>query len=46
MNASSADLLKELRIDRRGGPARKRRRWPIFLGAGIAILVALALLMC
>ena len=41
---SSADLLKELRIDRRPG-AKKKRRWPIVLGAGTAIIVALVLLM-
>ncbi len=41
---SSADLLKELRIDRRPGTVRKKRLWPILLGAGIAIIVALVLL--
>ncbi len=44
MNASS-DLLKELRIDRRPGAAKKRRRWPIWLGAGAALVfVAMFLL--
>src|SRR5918993_3780811 len=42
MNAS-ADLLKELRIDRRPGATRRKRRWPIFLGAALAIIVALVL---
>jgi len=42
---SSADLLKELRIDRRPGAPRKKRRWPIFLGVGVAIIVALVMLM-
>ena len=42
---SPAELLKELRINRQGPAARKRRRWPIFLGAGIAVVVALVLLM-
>ncbi len=36
---SSADLLKELRIDRRPG-VRKKRRWPIYLGVVTVLLVA------
>ena len=43
MNAST-DLLKELRIDRRPGAVKKKRRWPIFLGASLAIIVAVVLL--
>ena len=39
---SSADLLKELRIDRRPGAARKKRRWPMVLGAVVVIIAALA----
>lgn len=44
MPASPQDLLQELRIDRRPGVAKRRRRWPLWVGAGIAVLVALALL--
>lgn len=40
---SPADLLKELRIERRPKAAR-RRRWPFVLGAGLAIVIALVLL--
>lgn len=40
---SPADLLKELRIDRRPGAIRRKKRWPIFVGAGVAVLVALFL---
>ena len=43
MPASPQDLLQELRIDRRPGATRKRRRWPVWLGAGVAIVVALML---
>jgi RND family efflux transporter MFP subunit len=42
---SSADLLKELRIDRRPGAPGKKRRWPMFVGAGVVVLVALFLLL-
>ena len=34
----SPDLLKELRIDRRPGAAKKRKRWPIWLGAAVALV--------
>ncbi len=37
---SSAELLKELRIDRRPG-AKRRRRWPWPVGGVLAIVVAL-----
>jgi RND family efflux transporter MFP subunit len=36
--ASSADLLKELRIERRPGAARRKRRWPWVVGALVALL--------
>jgi RND family efflux transporter MFP subunit len=42
---SPADLLKELRIDRRPGVSKPKRRWPIYVGAGVVVLVALFLLM-
>ena len=38
----SADLLKELHIDRRPGAVRKKRRWPIYLGA-LALIIAVVL---
>ena len=41
MNVSS-DLLKELRIDRRPGAAKKKRRWPLILG--LVVVAALVLL--
>jgi len=37
MNASP-DLLKELRIDRRPGVLKKKRRWPLFLGLAVVAL--------
>ena len=37
--ASSADLLQELRIDRRPGALKKRRRWPWIVGALVLIVV-------
>jgi RND family efflux transporter MFP subunit len=37
--ASSAELLKELRIDRRPG-VKKKRRWPIFLGLAVVLVGA------
>ena len=43
MPASSEDLLKQLRIDR-SATARPRRRWPIWVGAALAIVVAVVLL--
>ena len=39
---TSADLLKELHIDRRPGAVRKKRRWPIYLGA-LALIIAAVL---
>ena len=38
MNAP-ADLLKELRIDRRGGAPKKRRRWPAIVGLAVVLFV-------
>ena len=43
MPASSEDLLKQLRIDRRGAGPR-RRRWPLWLGGALVLLVAVVLL--
>ena len=40
--ASSADLLQELRIDRRPGALRKRRRWPWIVGA-LVLVVAIVM---
>jgi len=37
MNASP-DLLKELRIDRRPGVLKKKRRWPLFLGLAVVAI--------
>ena len=34
----SPDLLKELRIDRRPGVLKKKRRWPLFLGLAVVAL--------
>ena len=45
MTASPDDLLKQLRIDRGAAGARKRRRWPIWVGAGLALVVALVLVL-
>ena len=42
---SSAELLKELRIDRRPGALRRKRRWPWFLGGAVVLVVVLMLLM-
>ncbi|MBC7656852.1 MAG: efflux RND transporter periplasmic adaptor subunit, partial [Frankiaceae bacterium] len=36
---SPADLLKELRIDRRAGAPKKRRRWPAILGLAVVLIV-------
>jgi RND family efflux transporter MFP subunit len=41
----SADLLKELRIDRRPGAVPKKRRWPWIVGGLVALLVVMMLLM-
>ena len=43
MPATPQDLLKELRIDRRGDAPRKRRRWPLWLAAALVAVVALVL---
>jgi RND family efflux transporter MFP subunit len=43
MPASSEDLLKQLRIDRRSA-APRRRRWPLWLGGALVLLVAFLLL--
>ena len=40
-----ADLLKELRIDRRPGAAKRRRRWPWVVGGLVLAIVAAAMLM-
>jgi RND family efflux transporter MFP subunit len=40
----SADLLKELRIDRRPGAAGKRRRWPWVVGGLLLLLVVMMVL--
>lgn len=42
MNTTS-DLLKELRIERGPAAARRKRRWPLWLGAAVLLLAALAL---
>jgi len=42
---SPADLLKELRIDRRGGAPKKRRRWPAILGLIVVLFVVAFFLM-
>jgi RND family efflux transporter MFP subunit len=41
----STDLLKELRIDRRPGAVKKRKRWPWVVGGAVALLVVMMLLM-
>jgi RND family efflux transporter MFP subunit len=41
----SADLLKELRIDRRPGLAPKKRRWPWVVGGLVLLVVVLGMLM-
>ena len=38
---SSADLLQELRIDRRPGALRKKRSWPFYLGGLVLLFIAL-----
>jgi RND family efflux transporter MFP subunit len=43
--SSSAELLNELRIDRRPGQARRRKRWPWLLGAGLLLVLVGMLLM-
>jgi RND family efflux transporter MFP subunit len=40
-----ADLLKELRIDRRPGAVKRSRRWPWFVGGAVLLLVAAMMLM-
>jgi RND family efflux transporter MFP subunit len=42
--ASSADLLQELRIERRPGPLKKKRRWPWVVGALLVLLAAFLVL--
>ncbi|MEO7251091.1 MAG: biotin/lipoyl-binding protein, partial [Arenimonas sp.] len=42
---SSADLLQELRIDRRPGALRKKRRWPFYVGGFLLLVVALFFLL-
>lgn len=42
--ASSAELLNELRIDRRPGALKKRRRWPWVVGA-LVLIVAVFMVM-
>src|SRR6478735_3801829 len=41
----SADLLRELRIDRRPGAAKPRRRWPWVVGGALLLVVVLVMLM-
>jgi RND family efflux transporter MFP subunit len=41
----STDLLKELRIDRRPGAVKKRKRWPWVVGGAVALLVVMMMLM-
>jgi RND family efflux transporter MFP subunit len=43
MPASSEDLLQQLRIDRRGA-APRRRRWPLWLGGALVLLVGILVL--
>ena len=43
--STSADLLKELRIDRRPGAVQKKRRWPWVVGGLVLLLVVMMLLM-
>lgn len=42
--ASSADLLQELRIDRRPGALKKRRRWP-WIVAALVLILAIVMVM-
>ena len=42
---SPADLLKELRIDRRGSAPKKRKRWPAIVGLMVVLLVVVFFLM-
>ena len=42
---SPADLLKELRIDRRGSAPKKRKRWPAVVGLMVVLLVVVFFLM-
>ena len=42
---SSAELLKELRIDRRPGVTRRKRRWPWFVGGAVVLMLLLMFLM-
>ena len=42
---NSEDVLKELRIERRPGAKKpKRRKWPIFAGLAAAVLAAFIVL--
>ena len=41
----SADLLRELRIDRRPGATKRRRRWPWVVGGALLLVVVLVMLM-
>lgn len=40
---TTSDLLKELRIERGPAAANRKRRWPLWLGAAVLLLTALAL---
>ena len=42
---SPADLLKELRIDRRGTAPKKRKRWPAIVGLLVVLVVVVFFLM-
>ena len=42
---SPADLLKELRIDRRGAAPKKRKRWPAIVGLMVVLVVVVFFLM-
>ncbi|MCX7042279.1 MAG: efflux RND transporter periplasmic adaptor subunit [Gammaproteobacteria bacterium] len=42
---SPADLLKELRIDRRGTAPKKRKRWPAIVGMMVVLIVVVFFLM-
>lgn len=39
----SDDLLNELKINRRGSVAKKKRRWPFYLGIALALAIAFGL---